>query len=91
MSFFANFRKQNIINLFKKKLKKNIKKNISNLIHKYNTRYNIKKIEDIESFELKSFNLRSYYHDKILGFGDILHKVHPLAGQGFNMHLIKLY
>ena len=29
--------------------------------------------------------MRSYYHDKILAFGDLLHRVHPLAGQGFNM------
>ena len=32
-----------------------------------------------------SFNLRSYYHDNILAFGDLLHRIHPLAGQGFNM------
>ena len=42
-------------------------------------------LEKINSFELKSFNLRSYYHKNILAFGDLLHKVHPLAGQGFNM------
>ena len=65
--------------------KKNVKQNISNLIHQYNTRYKIKKIEEIGFFELKSFNLRSYYDNKILGFGDLLHRVHPLAGQGFNM------
>jgi len=29
--------------------------------------------------------LRSYYHNNILAFGDALHKIHPLAGQGFNM------
>ena len=29
--------------------------------------------------------MRSYYHNNILAFGDLLHKVHPLAGQGFNM------
>ena len=29
--------------------------------------------------------MRSYYHDKILAFGDLLHRIHPLAGQGFNM------
>ena len=30
-------------------------------------------------------NLRSYYKGKILAFGDLLHRIHPLAGQGFNM------
>ena len=39
----------------------------------------------MNSFELKSLNLRSYYHKNILAFGDLLHRVHPLAGQGFNM------
>ena len=48
-------------------------------------KYKITKIEKIESFELKSFNLRSYYHNNILAFGDLLHRIHPLAGQGFNM------
>ncbi len=65
--------------------KKNNKKNIKNLIHEYNFKYQIKKIDDIDSFELKSFILRSYYHKNILAFGDLLHKIHPLAGQGFNM------
>ena len=26
-----------------------------------------------------------YYNKNILAFGDLLHRVHPLAGQGFNM------
>ena len=34
---------------------------------------------------MESLNLRSYYYRNILAFGDLLHKVHPLAGQGFNM------
>jgi len=59
--------------------------NIGKLIEKYNYKYKIKKIEKINSFELKSLSLRSYYHGNILGFGDLLHRVHPLAGQGFNM------
>ena len=42
-------------------------------------------LNDVESFELKSFILRSYYHKNILAFGDLLHRIHPLAGQGFNM------
>ena len=29
--------------------------------------------------------MRSYYHGHILAFGDLLHRIHPLAGQGFNM------
>tara|TARA_Y100001970_G_C13874760_1_gene670836 strand:- start:394 stop:756 length:363 start_codon:yes stop_codon:yes gene_type:complete len=29
--------------------------------------------------------LRNYYYKNILSFGDFLHKIHPLAGQGFNM------
>ena len=59
--------------------------NINNLIEKYNHKYKILKIEKINSFELKSLNLRSYYQDNILAFGDLLHRIHPLAGQGFNM------
>ena len=45
----------------------------------------IKKISKLESFQLKSSNIRHYYYNNILAFGDCLHKVHPLAGQGFNM------
>ena len=59
--------------------------NIINLINKYNFKYEIKKINEIKSFELKSISLRSYYYDNILAFGDLLHSIHPLAGQGFNM------
>ena len=59
--------------------------NISDLIKKYNHKYKILKIEKINYFELKSLSLRSYYYNHILAFGDLLHKIHPLAGQGFNM------
>ena len=61
------------------------KENIKELIKAYNFKYKIKNIDKIESFELKSSNLRSYYHNHILAFGDLLHRIHPLAGQGFNM------
>ncbi len=63
--------------------KKNIDLNES--IEKYNTKYKIIKINDVNSFKLKSSNLRSYYYKNIIAFGDSLHKLHPLAGQGFNM------
>ena len=65
--------------------KENNRNNISELIKKYNFKYKIIKIDRIDNFELKSLNLRSYYHNNILAFGDLLHKIHPLAGQGFNM------
>ena len=55
------------------------------MIKKYNHKYKILKIEKINYFELKSLSLRSYYYNNILAFGDLLHKIHPLAGQGFNM------
>ena len=42
-------------------------------------------MDKIQSFDLKSVSLRSYYHNNILAFGELLHKIHPLAGQGFNM------
>ena len=61
--------------------------NLKNLIEKYNFKYEILKINKISKFKLKSSNLRSYYHKNILAFGDLLHKVHPLAGQGFNMSI----
>tara|TARA_Y100000591_G_scaffold326308_1_gene348745 strand:+ start:939 stop:1658 length:720 start_codon:yes stop_codon:yes gene_type:complete len=63
----------------------NNEENIINLIKSYNFKYKIKSVEKIDSFKLKSLVLRSYYHDNILAFGDLLHRVHPLAGQGFNM------
>ena len=65
--------------------KNNTKENVNKLIKQYNFKYKIKKINKIETFDLKSFTLRTYYHDNILAFGDLLHKMHPLAGQGFNM------
>ena len=63
------------------------------LINKYNFKYKIKKINKIKSFELKSLSLRSYFHNNILAFGDLLHRIHPLAGQGFNMTIrdIKIF
>ena len=60
---------------------------LNSLIKKYNKKYSITKFSDFGSFELKASNLRSYYYKNILAFGDLLHKLHPLAGQGFNMSI----
>ena len=58
---------------------------IIELISKNNPKYQIKKILKINNFKLSSSNLRNYYHKNTLAFGDMLHRIHPLAGQGFNM------
>ena len=58
---------------------------IISLINQYNFKYKIKNLNQIKSFELKCLSLRSYFHKNILAFGDLLHRIHPLAGQGFNM------
>tara|TARA_B100001564_G_scaffold324986_1_gene306188 strand:+ start:449 stop:1513 length:1065 start_codon:yes stop_codon:yes gene_type:complete len=54
-------------------------------VKKYNIKYKIKKMYPVSSFGLIASNLRTYHHKNILAFGDLLHKLHPLAGQGFNM------
>ena len=55
------------------------------LISKNNPKYQIQEILKLSSFRLSSTNLRNYHHKNILAFGDLLHRIHPLAGQGFNM------
>ena len=58
---------------------------ILEIINKNNPKYQINNIFALNNFRLSSSNLRNYYHKNILAFGDLLHKIHPLAGQGFNM------
>ncbi len=60
---------------------------IKNLIKKFNPKFAITNIKKIKAFELRSSNLRKYYKNNILAFGDMLHQIHPLAGQGFNMSI----
>jgi len=61
------------------------KSQIFDLIKKYNLKYKIKKITELEKANLKFIMPRNYVNKNTLFFGDILHRVHPLAGQGFNM------
>ena len=61
--------------------------NVGSLIKKFNLGYEIRNIDKISKFKLYSLNLRHYYRDNMLAFGDLLHKLHPLAGQGFNMSI----
>ncbi len=60
---------------------------LKKLILDKNQLYKIKTINPFENFKLNSKVLRKYYNKNILAFGDILHKIHPLSGQGFNMTL----
>ena len=55
------------------------------LISQNNPKYEIQKTLKFGNFKLNSSNLRNYHHQNILAFGDLLHRIHPLAGQGFNM------
>ena len=58
---------------------------VLDLIDQNNPKYKIQKKPKLSSFKLSSSNLRNYHHENILAFGDLLHRIHPLAGQGFNM------
>ena len=60
-------------------------RDVMGLINKNNPKYQIQKTLKLSSFKLSSSNLRNYHHQNILAFGDLLHRIHPLAGQGFNM------
>jgi 2-octaprenyl-6-methoxyphenol hydroxylase len=58
---------------------------VLDLINKNNPKYQIQKTLKLSKFKLSLSNLRNYHHKNILAFGDLLHRIHPLAGQGFNM------
>ncbi len=60
-------------------------KKILDIFSKYNSFYSLTKISKIEKFSLSFEMLRNYTHKNILAFGDLIHRIHPLAGQGFNM------
>ena len=48
---------------------------------------NVKFLAKIERQDLSFVIPKKYFDGRVLIFGDALHKVHPLAGQGFNMIL----
>mgnify|MGYP001289893406 CR=1 FL=1 len=60
---------------------------IFNLIKELNLNFKIKNFKKLENFKLCFHIARNYYYKNIMNFGDNLHKIHPVAGQGFNMCL----
>ena len=62
-------------------------KEFEKLIFTNNKLYEINSINKFQTFILKSKTLKNYYNNNILAFGDMLHQIHPLSGQGFNMTL----
>ena len=79
--------KTSIVYSVKDKINLNLEDHINLLNSKYNDKCIITKIDKPIKFNLVSLNLRSYYYKNVLAFGDNLHKLHPLAGQGYNMSL----
>ena len=61
--------------------------NLVDYLEKFNNKYSSIKLNKVNKVELKSFDLRCYKYKNILAFGDLLHRIHPLAGQGFNMSM----
>tara|TARA_B100000029_G_scaffold389442_1_gene385793 strand:+ start:5172 stop:6320 length:1149 start_codon:yes stop_codon:yes gene_type:complete len=47
----------------------------------------IKFEKKIEYYDVNALIRKKYYKDRVLLFGDALHKIHPFTGQGFNMIL----
>ena len=84
--------KTSVVYSVQKKFRLNLSQ-VKDEILKHSKKYDIKKISELEKFNLKYSFPRKFVHKNILCFGDALHKIHPLAGQGFNMTLrdLKLF
>lgn len=82
----SDFETSVVFSIYKKKNNFSDKQ-IVEIINSYNKKYHIKTISNIERADLKFSSPRKYHLGNFLLFGDLLHKIHPLAGQGFNMTL----
>ena len=60
---------------------------IYKIIENLNPKYKITSHLKFENFNLKLKLPKKYFFGNILFFGDSIHAIHPLAGQGFNMTL----
>ena len=83
-----NYEKTSLVfSIIEKNKKLLTNKKLISYIKSYNNKYNIKSFENFESFKINMVLLKKYYYKNVLVFGDKLHSIHPLAGQGFNMNL----
>ena len=84
--------KTSIVYSVQKKFRLNLLQ-VKDEIFKHSKKYGLKKMSELKKFDLKYSFPRKFVHKNILCFGDALHKIHPLAGQGFNMTLrdLKLF
>tara|TARA_B100001057_G_scaffold271283_2_gene271502 strand:- start:8138 stop:8944 length:807 start_codon:yes stop_codon:yes gene_type:complete len=82
----SNTKTSVVFSVFDKDLIKNNSK-VLKLIKHYNRLYKIKNINALQQFPINLSLSRNYFYKNILSFGDAIHKIHPLAGQGFNMTL----
>ena len=82
----SNFETSIVFSIINKKVILN-ENEIKNLISLHNKNYEIKSFGKLEKFELNFSVSRNYYYKNLMAFGDSLHKIHPFAGQGFNMIL----
>ena len=79
--------KTSVVFSFRNSKKEILDHNIKNIISEYNKFYKIKSFSIFEKFNLDLSLSKRYYYKNILCFSDNLHRIHPLAGQGFNMTL----
>ena len=82
----SNFQTSIVLSVKKKFIKKNtnfLKKELK--FYSKNFLKNIRFNHNISTYDLSFFMREKYYKDRILLFGESLHVIHPLAGQGFNM------
>ncbi|MDB4846307.1 FAD-dependent monooxygenase [Candidatus Pelagibacter sp.] len=68
-----------------KKKKRLTEDEYKKFILSHNIDYKIKNITKFSNFKLEFKVSKEYFFNKILAFGEVLHHIHPLAGQGFNM------
>ena len=80
----SNTKTSVVFSVFDKGLIRNNSK-VLELIKHYNHLYKIKSVNALQQFPINLSLSRNYFYKNILSFGDAVHKIHPLAGQGFNM------